>query len=888
MTYSDTDVAIIGMACRFPGADSVEQFWNVLHEGRETLTRYTDEELLAAGVPPERLADPGYVKAGQEIPDVDLFDADLFQITPDEAEILDPQHRIFLECALTALERSGYDPDRTDGHIGVYAGAGLNTYLLSNLSERYRAASSVDHYRLMLANDKDFLATRTSYKLNLRGPSLSVNTACSTSLVAVHTACLALLGGECDMALVGAVHLAPRGQGYQYQEGMIFSPDGHCRAFDAQAQGTVIGSGAGVVVLKRLKEALADGDWIHAVVKGSAVNNDGANKTGYTAPSIAGQAEVIADAHEVADVTPDSIGYVEAHGTGTPLGDPIEVAALTQAFRQGTDDTGFCGLGSVKTNVGHLDTAAGMAGLIKTALMLEKRSLVPSLHFTEPNPEIDFASSPFYVSTGTADWPATDGPRRAGVSSFGIGGTNAHIVLQEPPAAPEPAPAARTHELLVLSAGTEAGLRRATTALARHLRQHKDLDLGDVAATLGLGRRGHRHRLALVADGARDAAMALALGKEERLLRGTAGTEETGDPVLVLTGAGAAAADSAELYRAVPAYRSAVDACAAALPGGVEPEALPAGGGVRAAFCHEYAVATALLDWGVTPAGLAAAGTGLAVAAALTGALALPDALALAEGGTPTAVQPPRLPVLSARTGGWLTEDESRQPANWAADTAGSPSAAAADALEGLLADEERPLLRLAPDEGAPAGAAHLLTLAGQQWVRGAALDFAAVHAGRDLRRLPLPTYPFERSRYWVEPGRTGESTETDDSGRLVAQFDPADPARSVELITDWLVEEAGRLLGGRDRVGLDANLFDMGVDSLVLIEVVSKLSKEVDFTVPPTSFIEFPTVRAFVDNLAELMGLTTGPQAGAAAAAGRVSRRARRAQARQADNQDL
>ncbi|OMI35278.1 type I polyketide synthase, partial [Streptomyces sparsogenes] len=609
MTHSDADVAIIGMACRFPGADSIERFWDVLREGRETLTRYTDEELLAAGVPAEHLADPRYVKAGQGIPDVDLFDSELFQITHDEAEILDPQHRIFLECALTALERAGYDPERTEGHIGVYAGAGMNTYLLHNLSERYRAASSVDHYRLMLANDKDFLATRVSYKLNLRGPSLSVNTACSTSLVAVHSACLALLGGECDMALVGAVHLAPPGQGYHYQEGMIFSPDGHCRAFDAAAQGTVIGSGAGVVVLKRLKAALADGDWIHAVIKGAAVNNDGSNKTGYTAPSIAGQAEVIADAQEIADVSPDTIGYVEAHGTGTPLGDPIEVAALTRAFREGTEETGFCGLGSVKTNIGHLDTAAGMAGLIKTALMLEHGSLVPSLHFTSPNPDIDFESSPFYVTTSTTEWPATGGPRRAGVSSFGIGGTNAHVVLQEPPARNE-APRGRGRELLVLSARSEAGLRRATTALARHLRQHPGLDLGAVAATLGLGRRGHTHRLALVADGTRDAAMALALGKEERLLRGVADGEPSA-PVLVLTGTGADEADARELYRSVPAYRSAVEACATALARAGEPDGLLAEGGVRAAFSHEYALATTLLDWGVTPGGLAATGTGL-------------------------------------------------------------------------------------------------------------------------------------------------------------------------------------------------------------------------------------------------------------------------------------
>ncbi|MFJ9773637.1 beta-ketoacyl synthase N-terminal-like domain-containing protein [Kitasatospora sp. NPDC101157] len=869
MTVSDSDVAIIGISCRFPGADSVDKFWDVLREGRETLTRYTDEELLAAGVPAERLADPRYVKAGQTIPDVDLFDSELFRFTHDEAEILDPQHRIFLECALEALERAGYDPDRHEGHIGVYAGAGMNTYLLHNLGERYRSASSVDHYRLMLANDKDFLATRTSYKLNLRGPSININTACSTSLVAVHTACLALLSGECDMALVGAVHLGQPGQGYQYQEGMIFSPDGHCRAFDAEAQGTVIGSGAGVVVLKRLKEALADGDWIHAVVKGSAVNNDGSLKTGYTAPSIAGQAEVIADAQEVADVEPDSIGYVEAHGTGTPLGDPIEVAALTQAFRQGTERTGFCALGSVKTNIGHLDTAAGMAGLVKTALMLEHGTLVPSLHYTRPNPDIDFAAGPFYVNTETTAWPAADGPRRAGVSSFGIGGTNAHVVLQEPPVRTE-APRGRDRELLVLSARSEAALKQAATALARHLKQHPDLDLGAVAQTLGLGRRGHAHRLALVARSTRDAAMALAVGDEERLHQAVAGPDGAG-PVLVLTGEGADEADTDELYRTVPAYRAAADACAAALGRDGRSEAVLREHGA----VHEYALASALTAWGVAPAALAASGRGTAVAAALAGALPLAEALALAGGEAPARPEVPRLPVLNPRTGRWMTEDESRLPDSWSA------AVAPVEGLDALLAAEGRHALRLAPTEEGAAGLAHLLALAGQAWTHGAQLDFRAVHEGSDPRRVPLPTHRFERRRHWVEPGGHATAAAPAAADRLLARFDAEDPAHNVELVTDYLVEEIGKVLGGRHLAALETNLFDLGLDSLVLIEVVAKLSEELDFAVPATSFVEFPTIRAFVDNLAELMEF--GPAQGTApAAAGRTSRRAQRAAARQ------
>ncbi|MER6952354.1 beta-ketoacyl synthase N-terminal-like domain-containing protein [Streptomyces sp. NPDC000618] len=873
MTLSDSDVAIIGMTCRFPGADSVDRFWDVLGEGRETLTRYTDEELLAAGVPAARLADPRYVKAAQTVPGTDLFDSELFRFTQDEAEILDPQHRIFLECALEALERAGYDPERTDAHIGVYAGAGMNTYLLHNLGERYRAASSVDHYRLMLANDKDFLATRVSYKLNLTGPSVSVNTACSTSLVAVHTACLALLGGECDMALVGAVHLNPPGQGYQYQEGMIFSPDGHCRAFDAEARGTVIGSGAGAVVLKRLKEALADGDWIHAVIKGSAVNNDGSAKTGYTAPSISGQAAVIADAQDVAAVDPETIGYIEAHGTGTPLGDPIEVAALTRAFRDGTDRTGYCALGSVKTNIGHLDTAAGMAGLIKTALMLEHRTLVPSLHFTEPNPDIDFAAGPFFVNTEKTEWKSGTGPLRAGVSSFGIGGTNAHVILQEGPARAQ-APHESRPELLVLSARSADALEQAAAALARHLRAHPGLDPAAVAQTLGLGRRAHPHRLALVAGSTRSAAMALALGDEERLRRGAAGREPSA-PVLVLTGTGADPADAAELYASVPAYRDAADACAAALGRPGEAEALLAEDGAVAACSHEYALATALTAWGVAPAGLAATGAGLATAAALAEALPLADALALDRGAAPYRVDPPRLPVVSPRTGRWMTEDEGRDPAVWTGPA--GPTAS----LDALLDGTGRHAVRLTPPDGEPGGLTHLLTLAADQWALGADLDFAAVHTGRDIHRVPLPTHRFERRRHWVEPGDHGARVEAAPAGdRLIARFDPADPQHNVELVRDYLTEAIGRILGGRHLAALDTNLFDLGLDSLVLIEVVAKLGQELGFEVPAASFVEFPTIRSFVDNLAELMGLAPGtaPGGGGTAPAPRVSRRARRA----------
>ncbi|MFC0039506.1 type I polyketide synthase [Actinomadura rayongensis] len=853
MTVSDADVAIIAMACRFPGADSVDGFWDLLREGRESLTRYTDEELLAAGVPAARLADPTFVKAGQDLTGIDLFDAEHFQITHDEAEILDPQQRIFLECALEALERAGYDPDRAEGHIGVYAGAGMNTYLLENLGDRYRTGTSVDRYRLMLANDKDFLATRVAYKLNLRGPGININTACSTSLVAVHTACLGLLGGECDMALAGAVHVGEPGRGHQYQEGMIFSPDGHCRAFDAAARGTTIGSGAGVVVLKRLKDALADGDWIHAVIKGSAVNNDGSGKTGYTAPSIAGQAAVIADAQEVADVEPLSIGYVEAHGTGTPLGDPIEVAALTRAFRQGAGDaTGYCAIGSVKTNIGHLDTAAGIAGLIKTALMLEHRTLVPSLHFTAPNPEIDFASSPFYVGTETADWPVPDGSgvRRAGVSSFGIGGTNAHVILQEPPER-LPAPDETGDRLLVLSARSDAALDRLAGALARHLRSNPGLDLAAVARTLGLGRRAHAHRLALVARSARDAAMVLALGDEERQRRGVAADEPAG-AVLVLTGARLGDEDDAELYRSVPAYRAAIDACAAH-------------SAERGAFAHEYALASTLIAWGVEPSALAGTGTGAAVAAVLAGSRSLAEALTSPAGPS----REPNLPVYSPLTGRWMTAAEAGSPAAWTGD-------GDLTGLDPLLDGTGLRPVRVAPD--GPSALAHLLLLCGERWVRGARVDFAAVLDGAPAGRVPLPAYPFERRRYWIDPGdpRPAGPVAGD---RLIDRFVPDDPGRNRQLITDYLVDQIGQVLGGRDRAALDTNLFELGLESLVLIEVAAKLSEQLDEPVQATAFVEFPTIRSFAGNLAELLGIAAEPAG--PATTGRTSRRAMRAASR-------
>jgi amino acid adenylation domain-containing protein len=430
--YHNLDIAIIGMSCRFPGATNIKEFWQNLRNGVESISAFSDEELLVAGVELGVLSKPNYVKNRAVLPDIELFDAAFFGFSPKEAKTIDPQHRLFLEIAWEALESAGYNPKAFASKIGTYAGVGMNTYLLNNLYYNRDILDCVGEYQLMIGNDKDFLPTRISYKLNLNGPSVNVQTACSTSLVAVHLACKSLHNGECDMALAGGVSIrVPQQAGYLYQEGMILSPDGHCRAFDAQSQGTVPGNGLGIVVLKRLADAIADGDCIHAIIKGSAINNDGSVKVGYTAPGVDGQAAVIADAQAIAGVDPETITYIEAHGTGTVLGDPIEIAALTQVFQKSTQKQGFCAIGSVKTNIGHLDAAAGIAGLLKAILALKHKLLPPSLHFEQPNPQIDFANSPFYVNTELCEWKTDGIPRRVGVSSFGIGGTNAHIVLEE-------------------------------------------------------------------------------------------------------------------------------------------------------------------------------------------------------------------------------------------------------------------------------------------------------------------------------------------------------------------------------------------------------------------------------------------------------------------------
>ena len=645
-SLSDKDeIAIIGMAGRFPGANNIDSFWRNLQNGVESISFFTDEELASTGVDTELLSNHQYVKAGTVLEDIDLFDASFFGFTPRDAEITDPQHRIFIECVWQALENAGYDSETYTGQIGLFAGTTVSNYLLSNLYLNQDFIKSADEFSVFIGNDKDHLPTQISYKLNLKGPSINIQTTCSTSLVAVHLACQSLLNGESDIALAGGVSIqVPQKTGYLYTEGNINSPDGHCRAFDAQAQGTIFGSGSGVVVLKRLEDAVTDGDCIHAVIKASAINNDGSLKVGYTAPSVDGQREVILEALALAGVEPETINYIEAHGTGTPLGDPIEITALTQAFRTSTDEKGFCAIGSVKTNIGHLNTAAGVTGLIKTVLALKNRLIPPSLHFQQPNLQIDFANSPFYVNNKLSEWKSNGTPRRAGVSSFGIGGTNAHVILEEAPTIEASSPS-RPYQLLLLSAKTSTALDTATLQLRDYLDRNPDITLPDVAYTLKVGRRDFDYRRMVICQDINDGLKSLHSREPQDNLNHHCKPGYT-QVIFMFSGQGSQYANMGrELYEVEPTFKEHVDICSKILQLhlglDIRSQLYPKQEQIETAskqlqqtsltqpalFVTEYALAQLLLSWGVCPEAMIGHSIGEYVAATIAGVFSLEDAL---------------------------------------------------------------------------------------------------------------------------------------------------------------------------------------------------------------------------------------------------------------------
>jgi len=678
-------IAIVGMAGRFPGAESIEEFWANLLEGRESISFFTDAELIESGFDPVELRRRGhYVPARGLFKDADCFDATFFGVHPKEAEVIDPQHRVFLESCWVALERAGYAPNRMSGAVGVFAGATFNTYFQHVLQHRPDLTELIGSELVMFGNEKDYMTTRVAYKLGLKGPALSISTACSSSLVAVCQACHSLLTYASDVALAGGVSITvPQKRGYYFEEGYIGSPDGHTRTFDEKGAGTVFSNGVAVVVLKRLEDAVRDHDQIYAVIKGAALNNDGSQRVSFGAPGIEGQSEVIAMAHALAEVDPATITYVEAHGTATPLGDPIEVTALTKAFRLGTDAKQFCGIGSVKSNIGHLDAAAGVAGLIKVALALRHKVIPASLHFEKPNPKLDLANSPFFVNAELRDWKAPSGtPRRAGVSSFGSGGTNAHIVVEEAPDLPASGPS-RAWQLLPISAKTPEALDRATADLTGYLTQLTDdggngkvvRELADAAFTLQTGRSEFIHRRIVVCQDPADGATALQAGDPKRVFTHQ---QDLRDPAVVFMFPGQGAqyhGMGAELYRTEPLFRTEVDRCAQTLMPILQDDIrrimFPAPGGEKesdslliqtkftqpALFVIEYALAKLWMSWGIKPSAMIGHSVGEYVAGCLAGVFSLDDALMLVArrgalvqaqpGGAMLAIRLPERDVLS-------------------------------------------------------------------------------------------------------------------------------------------------------------------------------------------------------------------------------------------------
>ncbi|HEY2943078.1 MAG TPA: type I polyketide synthase, partial [Vicinamibacteria bacterium] len=748
--YDGSEIAVVGMAGRFPGAPDLDAFWRNLESGVESISVFSEQEVRESGEDAKLLENPAYVRARPILDGVELFDAAFFGFSPKEAEILDPQLRLFLECAWTALENAGHDPPRLAGRTSLFAGASFSNYLVRNLYRNRPVMEAFGDLQATIFNVQDSLVTMVGYKLNLKGICCAVQTFCSTSLVSVHLACQNLLNYESDLALAGGVTIyVPQKSGYLYEEGSIVSPDGHCRTFDARAGGTVFGNGLGVVVLRRLEDARKDGDTVHAIIRGSAVNNDGSLKASFAAPGVVGQTEVVVEALSAADVDPATIGYIEAHGTGTRLGDPAEVSALTKAFRTRTDGKGFCALGTVKTNVGHLDAAAGVAGLIKVILSLQHGRIPPSLHFETPNPAIDFASSPFYVNTSLQPWPRNDAPRRAGVSAFGVGGTNAHVIVEEAPPS-EAAPSTRSSQLLVLSAKTAAALDAAADRLAAHLEARPDLELADVAYTLQVGRRAFSHRRVVVAAVLDEAAAALR-SAEARL---ASVCERSNPPVVLLLAQEEEVPVGAwrDLYEEDGVFRQAMTRCAEAagatgirmlealyparasvvLPAVVEADLRP-----LAAFAVEHALARLWQSWGVRFEAVAGEGVGALVAASLNGSMDLASAVRLAGHGP--------------------AREELRPDVSADGDRLHLELGANGIALRGAACSS--------PVAATTRG--RLLEVAGRLWLAGVDIDWPAVHAPERRRRLALPTYPFERERFWVEPFPEEATKPPDVAARL-------------------------------------------------------------------------------------------------------------------------
>ena len=991
-------IAIIGMAGRFPGAKNVNEFWKNIRDGVESITFFGDEELKNSGVAPALLQDSDYVKAYGALEDVEMFDASFFNFSPKEAAMMDPQHRLFLQCAWEALENAGYDSAKYDGRIGVYAGAGISTYLIRNLASNPKLFNTFSNFDIATTNDKDAIPMRVSYKLNLKGPSINVATTCSTSLVAIHLGCQSLLNDQSDMVLAGGIFVrVPQREGYWYQEGMMFSPDGHSRAFDAQAAGLVPASGAGIVVLKSLKKALADGDCIYATIKGSAVTNDGSAKMSYATSSVDGQAETVIQALSSAGVGAETISYIEAQGTGTKLGDPIEIKALTKAFRATLPKTDYlCPIGSLKPNIGHTNNAAGVIGLMKVVLAMKHRLLPPTLHFQKPNPKIDFANSPFYVNATLQEWKTDGIPRRAGISAFGVGGTNAHAILEEAPIQ-EPSGKSRPWQLLVLSAKTESALETATTQLAKYFQAHQELNFADAAYTLQLGRKDFNHRRILVCHSIDEAANLLEKREPKRIF--TSVSKRRSVVFMFSEQESQYVNMGLELYQIEPTFQKQVDICSEILkpiigfdlrhllyPNKEATQQLQQTAINQVAiFVIDYALAQLWMEWGVRPKAMVGHSIGEYVAACLAGVFSLEEALSLvaAQGqmiqqqippgamlATPfTAkeleaylgkelslavtnrpslsvaagnieaiealqkqltdegvecrrlsashalhsemmdpiveqfaervrkinLKPPQIPYLSNVTGNWITAAEATDPNYWAKHL--RHTVRFNECLQQLLLEPTQILLEVGPGrtlgalinqhpDKAPeqfivssvreskdnqSDVAFLLTTLGKLWAAGVKINWSGFYALEQRHRVPLPTYPFELHRYWIDPQKQSavggtsqlagneesEDQEAEDSFSLFSSRPNLSSYTAPRDKKEQKLAKIWQSFLGVEQVGIHDNFFDLGGCSLIASHLITKVRKTMQAELSVQKFLNAPTIA----ELAELIDTADSTQ---------------------------
>ncbi len=870
-------IAVIGMSGRFPGASDLRAFWKNLSSGVESVRYLSDDELRAAGESVTALADPAYVKACACLDGIEMFDAAFFGWSPRDAAIVDPQHRLFLECAWEAFERAGYVGEGVTGPVGVFAACGMNEYMVKNVMTHPEVVTSLGEWLVRhTGNDTNFLATRVSYELDLRGPSMNVQTACSSTLVAIHLACQSLLGGECDIALAGGATIyAEPNRGYFWREGEIFSRDGHTRSFDASASGAIMSNAVGCVVLKRLADAVRDRDTVLAVIRGSAVNNDGRDKVGYLAPSVSGQARAVAEAMAVAGVSAEQVSYVEAHGTATRIGDPIEIAALTQAFRASTDQNGYCAIGSLKSNIGHTGEASGVSAFIKTVLALQNREIPPSLHCESANPRCELDSSPFVVNTRLRPWEAS--PRIAGINSLGAGGTNCHLIVQEAPPTSEAAPSRGT-QLLLVSAKTAAALEAASQNLARHLADETSVALADVAFTLAVGRKRFRHRRAIVARDAEEAIRAIGAMDPRRVFTGSTGEPR---PVAFLfpdLDASHRVTGSCP-FREEPAFQQAMDGCLALA--GPEPSQ------AAVLFALEYAMGALLRSWKIEPAALVGVGVGEYAAACHAGVLEVRDALALVSArgqSLPSRLPGPRIPLVSSRTGTWLGEAQASDPRTWL--EASPCPARVEEGLRALLADGIHVLVQVGPGRslinlakrqpehpstiatmGSPGEAdsdlTDLLAAVGRLWTI-ADFDASGLYEGQQRRRVPLPTYPWQRQRYWLTHGRARIPEEATKSSReqasqptferpeLTASFVAPSTPLETELAAIW------RELLGIERIGVHDDFFELGGQSLTAVRFFARIRSKYGVDLPIITLLDAPTIEGCVQVLSA--ALAAGP----------------------------